>query len=315
MRIDIDFFKSIYNDDIIYHYTKASTAIDFILYDNTLKFNESHNSIDPIESKKAHRSISYRRNTHEDPPKAEVSKNGQHLLRYASSLEKSFYQISFCRNTMGSDFASEFYICGFRGHEELFGFTKPRMWNQYADNYTGVCLAFAKSKILSLNQSRLKLIEDNVQYLTFRDLLLKKLGNIDGDYLERIGLKNYKKQVRKIIKQSFFVKHIDYAGENEYRIGTLYKRRKSDIEIIRGDVTSGKTILLDVTNCLIAIFISSFTNEKQKQELRKYANELCIPIIEMKWKNDSFDPLDYNQECISDDRIIKILQKLTNSNV
>jgi hypothetical protein len=47
MNIDTNFFKSIYNNDIIFHYTKASTAIDFILYNNQLQFNGARKSYDP----------------------------------------------------------------------------------------------------------------------------------------------------------------------------------------------------------------------------------------------------------------------------
>ena len=49
--------KKIYNEDIIFHYTKASTAIDYILFNEQLKFNQRNSSIDPIESRNARRGI------------------------------------------------------------------------------------------------------------------------------------------------------------------------------------------------------------------------------------------------------------------
>lgn len=55
--MSINFFKKIYNEDIVYHYTKAATAIDFILFNEHLKFSRRKNSIDPVESRKANRGI------------------------------------------------------------------------------------------------------------------------------------------------------------------------------------------------------------------------------------------------------------------
>jgi hypothetical protein len=59
MDIDNSFLQSIYNEDTIYHYTKASTAIDFIFQTNELKFGHARKSNDPIESRKARRSTIY----------------------------------------------------------------------------------------------------------------------------------------------------------------------------------------------------------------------------------------------------------------
>ncbi|MEB2775576.1 hypothetical protein SYJ56_09660 [Algoriphagus sp. D3-2-R+10] len=47
--IFIDFLKNIY-DGNTYHYTKASTAIDYILHNENLRFQQARKSNDPIES-------------------------------------------------------------------------------------------------------------------------------------------------------------------------------------------------------------------------------------------------------------------------
>lgn len=196
---------------------------------------------------------------------------------------------------MGEDFASENYLTNFEGHEEIFGFAKPRMWDQYADNFEGVCLAFSKKKILSLNKRKLKLIEDKVEYLTFQELSVRKIGDIQANHLENVGKEQYKLQLEQLLKESLFLKHIDYSGENEYRIGTLFDEKNCSIEVIRDEIIFNKMLMLDISGCIEAIFISSFANDKQKNDLLEYANKLNIEIIEMKWEHNSFEPRDFRK--------------------
>jgi len=295
MLVNINFFKSIYSDDIIYHYTKASTAIDFILFNGQLKFNASRKSNDPIESRKARRSTVYSGKEVGKAIEKDVAIDSNYLHEHINMLENQFHQICFCKNHMGDLFGSKFYQSGFSGHEELFGFTKLRMWEQYADNYSGVCLAFSKEKISSLNERKIELIKDDVKYLSFRELSVAKVGDIQGNHLLRVGKDEYKKKIEQKVKESFFIKHKDYIGENEYKIGTYFDEKKCSLEIIKGELVFNKTIMLDISSCIKAIFISSYTNNKQKKELLKYANELDVPIIEMVWKYDSFEPRDYRE--------------------
>ncbi len=287
--VDISFFKRIYNEDIIYHYTKASTAIDFILYKEQLKFSKRRNSNDPIESAKARRGVFYSDSLADKTSTKEENQDANYLQTYISDLENQFYQICFCKNRLGEEFANENFI----GHVEIFGFAKPRMWEQYADNYFGVCIAFSKRKMLELNSENHKLIERDVEYLTFEKLSYHKIDNIDANYLNDIGREKYKEQIKKMTENSFFYKHKDYDGENEYRIGTYFDKTKCCLEQIKDEYIFDRTMMLNIKGCIEAIFISSYLNDKQKKDLLGYANELGIPIIEMNWKPNSIEHLDY----------------------
>lgn len=293
--MNVDYFKSIYNSDIIYHYTKASTAIDSILYNNQLKFNQLKKSNDPIESSHVRRGTYYWGSEVGKSLSREAQKDLEELINYVRYLENNFYQICFCKNSLGDIFASKDCICSFNGHEELFGFTKLRMWDQYADKFSGVCIAFSKERILSTNKSKLKLLEDDVKYYTFRKLTQKKVNDISGNYFANVGKDIYKKELEDKVKESFFCKHKDYSGENEYRIGAFYDKDNCILENQKGELIFDKTMMLDTSNCIEAIFMSSYANDKQKSELLMYANKLNIPIIEMIWKHDSFEPRDYKK--------------------
>lgn len=292
--MNVNFFKSIYNEDTIFHYTKASTAIDYILYNQKLRFSKAIRSNDPIESKKAKRGTVYFDSEVDINQSKEHHDDANELHNTLDDLENRFCQICFCKNTLGADFASEHYLA-FKGHEELFGFTKLRMWDQYADKFTGVCIAFSKEKILSLNKDKFELIVDDVSYLSFCELFMKKIGDIQGNYLKKVGKDKYKEQLEKSLKESFFCKHLDYSGENELRIGTLFEPEKCFPEIIRDELILNQNMMLDITNCISAIFISSFTNDKQKMDLLEYANNFNVELIEMKWKHNSFEPHDYKK--------------------
>ncbi len=303
MHTGINFFKTIYNDDIIYHYTKASTAIDFILFNNQLRFNEARKSNDPIESRKAKRATVYYGSEIGKHRSEQHYSDVNELYDFVDNMERQFSQICFCQNRMGEDFASEDYISNFEGHEELFGFTKLRMWDQYADKYSGVCIAFSKEKILSLNCKKFEIIENDVKYLTFQELLSKKIGDIQGDYLENVGIEEYKNLLKKRLIESFFIKHIDYAGETEYRIGTFFDKDKCSFETIRDEMFFDRTMMLDISDCVVAIFVSSFANDRQKNDLLQYAYKLNVEIIEMRWKHDSFEPWNFKEWLEFVDRI------------
>lgn len=63
--------------------------------------------------------------------------------------------------------------------------------------------------------------------------------------------------------------------------------------MIRGEMVFDRTMMLDISNCIEAIFFSSFANDRQKKDLLEYANKLNVEIIEMKWQHNSFEPENY----------------------
>ena len=202
--MDIESLKFLYNEDIIYHYTKANTAIDFILYNQHLKFSHRRESNDPIESRTADRVTMWTGPEVRKPISEKMDSDLEDLHESIISLENRFHQICFCKNQMGGVIANEKYRGDFEGNEEFFGFAKPRMWEQYADNYTGVCIAFSKNKILELNKD-LDLLKGNIKYMTYSKLSYKKLGDIYGNRLSKLDIEQYKKENEEIVKKSFFI--------------------------------------------------------------------------------------------------------------
>lgn len=54
-------------------------------------------------------------------------------------------------------------------------------------------------------------------------------------------------------------------------------------------------MMLDISGCVVAIFVSSFANDRQKNDLLQYAYKLNVEIIEMRWQHDSFKPWNFKE--------------------
>lgn len=287
--INSQFIEKIGDNDMIFHYTKSSTAIDYILKNNNLRFNSIRNSSDPIERIRANRSIvnntpSTFENRMKDVEAAE-------LVNYVGDLEDRFSIVCFCKNI--NRLEKHNFSPPFEGYEEDFGFTRVRMWDQYADRYSGVCIAFSKEKVLFLNQ-HLNLLYKDVDYLNISELQTRKVPNIQVDYLFKVDVSVYKSEIDEQLRESsFFCKNVDYSGENEFRIGTLFDREKAVYERKRDEISITQTTMLDITDCIEAIFVTNFINAKDLESLHIYSKKFNVKLIQMYWSHDSFDLIDY----------------------
>ena len=72
-------------------------------------------------------------------------------------------------------------------------------------------------------------------------------------------------------------------------------KKKCCLENVRNELVFDKSIMLDISDCIEAIFVSSYANDRQKNDLLEYANRLNVSIIEMRWQHDSFEPRDYRK--------------------
>ena len=66
--------------------------------------------------------------------------------------------------------------------------------------------------------------------------------------------------------------------------------------IRRVEFVFNQSMMLDITDCIQAIFVSSFANKKQREDLLNYAKKLKVDLFEMKWQHDSFELLDCKKE-------------------
>lgn len=303
--IDInEFYKHIWSEDIIYHYTKASTAIDYILYDKLLKLTPRKNSVDPIEIYPNYGIVcnSWSSNNSDwDKLDLKYATDINEVKENLQNRIERYVQVCFCKNKIQ---AKEFV--SFFKQTENFGFTKPRMWDQYGDQYTGVCIAFSKRKLIK-NNNDLNLIKEgqtDVNYLTYSKLV-SKMNDISLNAIDNLGRNEYEEFLVNKIDEELCSKHEDYRDENEYKICTLFDKGKSICTKYKNHIDY--YMFLNIENCVEAIFMSSYVNRNQKSSLLHYSEELKVPLLELKWKNNGIVVEDYKCN-------IEIMETVKNAN-
>ena len=131
--------------DTLFHYCKTSVAIENILFEKKLRLTSRKKSIDPIEN--IHPQISDAIAAYpEDIERLEKStqKDAEKIEQNLKSRINNIRQVCFCINNEKVE------------SKEDYGFIKPRMWDQYGENYKGVCLVFSKKELLKNEKIKLK---------------------------------------------------------------------------------------------------------------------------------------------------------------
>ncbi len=257
--------------DTIYHYTKASTAVEHILFKRQLRLSPRARSNDPIEKVGFILGRSFYGTDgkiHETLIK-KYEKDANSIVQQIDNKVKYAKQICFCLNHYSSEIEMGNPI-----RKDDYGFLKPRMWDQYGDKYKGVCLAFSKQKILDNKGID---IHSEIEYVDYYNLE-QNIDTIDLNSLDRIGFDVYNKNVQERVNGTFFKKHKDYKNENEFRILTYSKNNYE---------------FLDIKDALTGIIIpfSLINNEFIVEKLRNYSNEFNVELLYLDWDKNGISIL------------------------
>ena len=195
--------------DALFHYTKLSTAIEHILPDKRLKLSRIQDSNDPAESNGMSLGMWGRR------PSEFTEKS---FGKIYDTVNSPYRVVSFCSNQTPTLVLHKSQ----QQAEELIdsnncskGWEKARMWIQYAECHTGICIVLSKEKL----EENLKNIQEIGQYQTgytkyyYRDN--SQINNLSNSKLENDKSGDYAAQYIKNIR---FQKHIDYRDEAEFRV-------------------------------------------------------------------------------------------------
>ena len=252
-----DIFKS---EDTIYHYTTLKSATEFILYDNNLRLSRRKNSNDPIE--KILPSINFSEYGYSDEILPDSSNERDNISDLIRRKLKQAKQLCFCMN----DNKSRKINSNPEFPHEYFGFMKPRMWDQYADKYNGVCLAFSLTELRKEANGMLNRKVDYVNYNTLR----QQSVSVDMNEIKKNGLDRYwNERFSSNIDDIIFRKHIDYEGENEYRFVSYSNNEFDNISI---------------KNSLRGIIVSdNYSSNFSKEIVNKYADNYKIEMLFLSW--------------------------------
>jgi hypothetical protein len=159
--------------------------------------------------------------------------------------------------------------------------SRPRMWEQYADNHAGACLIFDRAELLSALHHDLaaggRYWEGAVDY-TVAGFATCAAGTILLDQFDESSLKDDVAQhVVKHYRDFFFLKTEDWATEFEYRF--VFKRA-FDPPVPRLDASD----LVSYGNALRHIVVGEKFPAWQLPGAREVAERAGVELRQMKWE-------------------------------
>lgn len=257
-----DIFKE---KDTIYHYTKTEVAVEHIFYSNKLKFSPIANSIDTIERSRFNTGMVYI-GADEDLFQEIHNKNIDHINEVEKRIDSLFNTakiLCFCENDLNDK-----YISANIYRKDYYGFLKPRMWDQYGENYKGVCLAFSKTKLL--NAGSIDYFQ-NIRYVDYDNFDLN-FSRISLNSLNNIGIDLYYENVQNTIIDGFLKKHKDYKDENEFRLLSVKNNNQ----------------LLDISESICGIIVSPqlIRSRFMMDEIINYSKKMNIELLYLSWNKN-----------------------------
>ena len=199
---------------LVYHYTLASTAIELILHDMSMRLSQLRDTNDPGE---------------EASPVVCLGSPPEGLSSDIDRMMERRTLACFSRDDPGTVYHGNTPLVG-------HGYARDRMWAQYAGSHRGVCLFFDRATLESSFGEQMVnrgiVLADNVSY---RDEGAAEVVVISRPEFERFGRTEFLKQWA---QGATFVKRSDWRAEQEYRLLFIpdgsQAPRPSEVISIRG---------------------------------------------------------------------------------
>lgn len=244
----------------IYHYTRADTAIDYILSSRTLQLSQFANLNDPKESK------------FED-----IYVFGNADLPFGDTRNRliDFFRLKVKAVCFSRDDQNVDYPHPYSSDMCSRGYAKSRMWATYGDNHKGVCLVFDKEKlrdIFTVNKNTNDhLFYGSVNYGRIYSEIMKDNEAFYADIKELN--EDFETAINKMIsnhwKTYFLFKHEDWVTENEYRF------------LLVGDKEENE--YLPFKDALAGIAVGMDISEEDSNKIITFSNENNIPAVKAEW--------------------------------
>lgn len=207
---------SIADDDLLFHYTSSQNALNFILREKKIRFTPFGKLKDPRESKKWSFDILGGGSN----MKEYISKQGIIRNEFNDFIKKKCKVLCLCSKGNDEVNLEGNAIPEYRKPLCIAGFTKSRMWAQYASSHKGICFVFSKKALES--QLAITFLDNKKYYglVTYQYHLESFVRSRKVAFIPLIkdGVdKILKDQIDKFHHEYFFLKLMDYRDESEYR--------------------------------------------------------------------------------------------------
>ena len=209
------------SQDALFHYARLSTAIEKILPTGQLKPSRFCDTNDPREYKFLFLNLI----GWSLPPETQPLYDAAHPV-FDRIFRHQCKVLCFCSNlptpiNMPRDTERQIDI------PQSPGWNKSRMWSQYGENHSGICLVFSREALhRKLAELDLPGGWHEAKQVTYR--LHGRIGvngyTLDGNLLCKQGVEAYcTNHIHLHVDDLFFTKDIDYRDESEFRI-VVYDR-------------------------------------------------------------------------------------------
>lgn len=257
------------NIDLLYHFTSARVGIEELLFKKQIKFGPLSHTNDPLEFQDFYHVVVADSSELRSEVDKTVSKANE-----ANRILKTKYRIC-C-------FTSDVHL-----KEELDysifdrGFSKSRMWSQYADSHKGICLVFSKVKFqtnIGTNpksfdipiETEFFLSSDFVSYSNDVTAIVKMLAIDHAEAKDKTAFEILEKNLGRYL----YSKYRDYRDEQEFRV-SLY----SDY------FKASESLYVNFADSLEAIILGSRFPVPYIENILRYEKELGVSVYQMDWYN------------------------------
>ena len=270
MKLDLN--KYITTDDALFHYTKLSVAIENILPTKKLKLSLLKDTNDPIEKNIKLFGVSYL-GWPENPIKA-ISNEAHPIINRILLSESRV--LCFCSNKNPTLILNDNDTVVDK-HSCLEGWNKSRMWSQYGDNHSGICIVFSKDDLeKELEKKRHKIFDYKSGYVQYfqNGRMPWDTSTLDGNRAETEGIEQYSyNHVIENSEEFFYRKHIDYRDEAEYRAVVFDP--------------DGKLEYLDISSSIKGVIVGYETPEVYHPLIDQLSKQLEIETRRARWSKSS----------------------------
>jgi hypothetical protein len=209
------FLQATQKSDFLFHYTSCSIALEHILWEGQLKFSSLNGSGDPMEFEDYSISAASFAAGDLSVVKRDLEEKNAKGQRLNNLIKRALKVACFCIDSRPEDFV------------HWKGCYRSRMWTQYAQGHSGVCIAFSKQALLECVRAATNPSDSVLDYEVVYTNDSKELDHIlfirpGNDWPDETEL--FLSNPRRLA----FTKVKDYDNESEYRI--CYLRRSSHPE-------------------------------------------------------------------------------------
>ena len=268
MNIDDEDIET--SSDALFHYTKASTAIEHILH--TKKFKPSLLK-DTNDLRECEFKVFGTTGSVPEPDAIRLLDKAQYFID--KILRNESRVMCFCTNEKPKLILSDDSLPINDEYAWSEGWSKSRMWSQYGQNHHGICLVFSKEGLKSVlaNAKKKSQIKDSLMFpvdYSQQDRYDFKAINLDSDRLEKEGVEEYSfNHVMENSKELLFRKHIDYRDEAEFRVVVFDPDKKFEY--------------LDISSLIKCVIVGDRTSKAYIPLIKQMCADLKIKFRKASW--------------------------------